>query len=54
MNMARDRKWYRIFLDNSREEILLATVNSKGLANLTLNYYKTVYPEDRLFKLRME
>ena len=54
MNMARDRKWYRIFLDYSREEILLATVNSKGLANLTLNYYKTVYPEDRLFKLRME
>ena len=52
--MAKDRKWYRIYLDNSQEEVLLATVNSKGLANLTLNYYKTVYPEDRHFKLWME
>ena len=52
--MAKNRKWYRIFLDNSREEVLLATVSSKGLACLTLNFFKTVYPEDRLFKLRME
>ena len=52
--MARERKWYRIFLDNSREEVLIATVSSKGLACLALNFFKTVYPEDRLFKLRME
>ena len=52
--MANNRKWYRIFLDNALEEVLLATVNSKGLAYLTLNFLKTVYPEERLFKLRIE
>lgn len=52
--MAREKLWYKIRLDNGIENVLLATVKSKGLAVLTLNYYKTVYPEDRHFRVWME
>lgn len=45
------KTWYEIWLDNGIEKILLAKVRSPGLASLTVDYYRTVYPEDRKFKV---
>lgn len=49
--MAAQKQWYKIYLNNGIETTLIATIRSKGLACLTLNYFKTVYPEDRNFKV---
>lgn len=50
------KTWYKIYLDNSGPDrrILIATVKSQGLCNLALNYFKTIYPEDRLFRVWAE
>lgn len=52
--MSREKQWYKIFLDNGLEVRLIATVKSKGLCYLTINYLRTVYPEERKFKLWFE
>jgi hypothetical protein len=52
--VSREKQWYKIFLDNGLEVRLIATVKSKGLCYLTINYLRTVYPEERKFKLWFE
>ena len=55
--MAREKLWYKIFLDdgfNGNEPQVIARVKSKGLVYLTINFLRTVYPEDQRYKLWFE
>lgn len=48
------KKWYKIYLNNGHETVLIATVKGNVLSAETLAFLETIYPRERYFLLTIK